>query len=62
MSKGYLHDMSKQELIAYVEKIQECQLTVEEIDFILNVQGIPVPDVLTKIVKKLYKQKELLSE
>lgn len=32
MSKGYLHDMSKQELIAYVEKIQECQLTFKDLD------------------------------
>lgn len=58
--KRYLHDLSKEELISYIERIQECQLTVEEIDYILNVEGMPDPNVLSKIVKKLHKQKELL--
>lgn len=51
-----LHKLSKDELVNYVEKIQENQLTADEIDYLCNL----LISADKKIIEKLMKQKEML--
>lgn len=64
----YLHDMSKEELIAYVEKMQECQLNKNEIDYLIRRETFTYKNALVataidrskQVIVKLHKQKEML--
>lgn len=63
----YLHKMSKEELIAYIEKMQGCQLNKNEIDYLVRRETFTYKNALVataidrskQVIVKLQKQKEL---